>query len=70
MLIVRIAKGWTQEEAAYECGTYQQTYFLWESGKSMPHQNSKRAIASGFKIPIEEIFGKEVGKKFVDKPLM
>jgi len=55
--VLRVIKGWSQKEVAYECGTNQQTYQLWESGKNEPRNNSKRAIAAAFGVKVEEIFG-------------
>lgn len=57
--ILRVAKGWTQEEAATKCGTGQKVYWSWEKGLSFPRNNSRKAIAKAFDVPTEEIFGKE-----------
>lgn len=57
--ILRIAKGWSQEEAAEHCGTNQKQYWNWEKGKSFPRNNSQKAIANAFGVPVSEIFPKE-----------
>ncbi|OPX85529.1 MAG: Helix-turn-helix domain protein [Pelotomaculum sp. PtaB.Bin104] len=57
MKVLRAAKGWTQKEAANECGTNQKMYWLWENGQTFPRENSKKAIARAFEVGDEEIFG-------------
>lgn len=54
--ILRIANDWSQEEAARECGTTKKNFWLWETGRTIPRFNSKRAIAMAFKVSMEEIF--------------
>lgn len=54
--ILRTMKEWSQREAAEQCGTNQQTFQLWETGKSYPRFNSRKAIASAFGVSVEEIF--------------
>lgn len=56
--VLRILKGWTQEEAAEKCGTDQRIYWNWENGISYPRTISRRAIARAFGVPVEEIFGR------------
>lgn len=55
--ILRVIKGWSQEETANKCNTEQKTFWLWEKGKTYPRKNSRRAIAQAFNIPEVEIFG-------------
>lgn len=55
--ILRIAKGWSQEETANRCCTSAKTYWNWERGLNMPRKLSKMSIARAFEVPIEEIFG-------------
>jgi transcriptional regulator with XRE-family HTH domain len=57
---LRFLKHWSQAEAAERCGTPKKNYWLWESGKSYPRRNSRKAIAIAFGVSAEEIFGKEV----------
>lgn len=59
MEILRIAKGWTQVEAAEKCGTNQKGYWEWEKGIRFPRLNSRRAIARAFGISLDELFPKE-----------
>lgn len=54
--VLRIIKNWSQDQAAQECGTTKKNYWLWESGKTYPRNNSRRAISLAFGIPQEEIF--------------
>ncbi len=56
LLILRMAKGWSQEEAAQECCTSVKNYWNWERGINMPRKLSKRAIAAAFQVPLKEIF--------------
>jgi transcriptional regulator with XRE-family HTH domain len=56
---LRISKKWSQHQAAEACGTNQKGYWLWESGKAYPRLDNRKAIASAFGVPMEEIFGKE-----------
>lgn len=55
--ILRIANGWSQEEAANRCGTTKKNYWTWETDKSLPRRNSQKAISAAFNAPISEIFG-------------
>jgi DNA-binding XRE family transcriptional regulator len=57
MEVLRVVKGWKQQIAAEMCGTNQKGYWLWETGKSYPHFNNRKAIASAFDVSVEEIFG-------------
>lgn len=54
--VLRVLKGWTQEEAAEKCGTDQRIYWNWENGKSFPRRISRRAIAMAFGVSIDDIF--------------
>jgi transcriptional regulator with XRE-family HTH domain len=54
--ILRIARGWTQDEAAERCNTGTKVYWLWENGKSYPRNNSRRSIAIAFGVPEADIF--------------
>ncbi|SPF49291.1 putative transcriptional regulator [Candidatus Desulfosporosinus infrequens] len=61
--VLRITSGWSQSEAANECGTNQKVYWLWEKGLSYPRNNSRIAIAKAFKVPVYEIFGRQFDKE-------
>lgn len=54
--VLRTMKGWSQEEAAEKCYTGQRAFWGWESGKSYPRKNSRRAIAQAFGVSEKEIF--------------
>lgn len=56
LLLLRTLKSWSQNEAAKRCGTNQKVFWLWESGKSYPRQNSRKAIAAAFGVKEEDIF--------------
>lgn len=56
--VLRIAKGWTQEEAASRCCTSLKNYWNWEKGINYPRKLSQRAIASAFNVNAQEIFEK------------
>ncbi len=60
MEALRAINKWSQDKAAEMCGTNKKNYWLWASGKSFPRRNSRRAIAIGFGVPEEEIFGNEM----------
>ncbi|EDS79201.1 helix-turn-helix transcriptional regulator [Clostridium perfringens] len=57
--ILRIIKGWTQEEAAEKCFTKQKAYWTWEKGNAYPRKNSRRAISQAFEVDENEIFKEE-----------
>ena len=59
MEALRAIKKWSQDQAAEKCGTNKKNYWLWASGRSYPRRNSRKAIASAFSVPMEEIFGRE-----------
>lgn len=61
--VLRVAKGWSQQEAAEKCGTNQKVFWLWEKGSIFPRKNSRRAIANAFGVSEEEIFGTEEIKR-------
>jgi DNA-binding XRE family transcriptional regulator len=63
--ILRVANGWSQEQAAEQCGTTKKCYWLWESGTSYPRNNSRRAISLAFSVPVSEIFNPTLDKKAV-----
>ncbi|WP_315115498.1 helix-turn-helix transcriptional regulator [uncultured Clostridium sp.] len=54
--ILRIAKGWTQSEAAKRCCTNQKMYWSWENGKSYPRMNSQVLISQVYDVKRMEIF--------------
>lgn len=58
--MLRIVKGWNQDEASIQCGTTKKNYWLWESGNSYPRLNSRKAISAAFGIPVNEIFNESV----------
>jgi transcriptional regulator with XRE-family HTH domain len=57
--ILRITRGWSQDEAAAKCNTGTKVYWLWENGKSYPRNNSRRSIAMAFEVPETDIFSIE-----------
>lgn len=63
--ILRVAKGWNQEQASEECGTTRKNYWRWESGIIYPRNNSRRAIGIAFGVSDKEIFNPETDKKVV-----
>lgn len=54
--LLRIAKGWTQKEAAEKCGAAPKAYWEWEKGNRHPRLNNRRAIAKAFGVSEKEIF--------------
>ena len=56
--ILRTLKKMSQNEAAERCCTTQKIYWSWESGKSFPRKNSRRAIASAFQVKEAHLFPK------------
>lgn len=54
--ILRVIKGWSQDEAAERCFTGQKNYWSWEKGVVYPRKNSRRAISQAFSISENEIF--------------
>ncbi len=54
--VLRTINRWSQEEAAEKCGTDKRIYWGWENGTNYPRLNSRKAIASAFKVSMEEIF--------------
>ena len=54
--IIRIIKGWTQQEAAQKFNTTQKVYWNWETGNAYPRKNSRLAISKAFKVKESEIF--------------
>lgn len=62
MEVLRAIKGWSQSEAAENCGTNQKTYWQWETGVSYPRTNSQKAIANAFGVGREDIFSEESGQ--------
>ncbi|MHC1683458.1 MAG: helix-turn-helix transcriptional regulator [Clostridiaceae bacterium] len=54
--VLRIIKGWTQNDAAEKCNTNQKTYWSWEVGERYPRKNSRLAIVKAFEVRQEEIF--------------
>lgn len=59
MEVLRTINGWSQEVAAQKCGTTKKNYWLWETGRTSPRFNSKRAIAMAFRVSVEDIFGSQ-----------
>lgn len=56
--LLRVSKGWTQEEAANKCCTSTKTYWNWEKGSNYPRKLSRIFIAKAFGVSVEEIFAK------------
>jgi len=65
MKLLRAQKGWSQKEAAEQCGTTQKGYWLWETGKVVPRKNSRTAIARAFGVTEAELFGIHKNKKVI-----
>jgi transcriptional regulator with XRE-family HTH domain len=63
ILILRVARDWSQVEAAERCGTTQKVWWTWENGKKYPRYNSQRAIARIFNVSVKELFGNIEGGK-------
>lgn len=64
--VLRVSKGWSQEETAAKCFTNQKTYWNWEKGESYPRKNSRRAISQAFEVAEDEIFNRRMEGK--DEP--
>ena len=58
--VLRVAKGWTQEEAANKCYTSAKTYWSWEKGVNYPIKISRKSIANAFDVEVEDIFNQIV----------
>lgn len=56
--VLRTIKKMSQIEAAEKCCTTQKIYWSWESGKSYPRKNSRRAIANAFQVKENQLFPK------------
>jgi transcriptional regulator with XRE-family HTH domain len=56
LIIARMLLNLTQKEAADKIGTSQKMVWIWESGKVMPRERSRRAIASAYGVNYEELF--------------
>lgn len=54
--LLRVARNWSQQEAAVLLGTTQKNLWLWEKCKSYPRPENRKAIASVFNISEGEIF--------------
>ena len=58
MELMRHANGWTQQQAAEKCSTYQKMYWSWEKGINYPRCRSRVYIARAFQARVDEIFPK------------
>lgn len=56
MKLLRVAKGWSQREAAEKCLTNQKAYWNWEKGKRYPRRSSRKVMCDAFGVETEEIF--------------
>lgn len=54
--VLRVIRGWSQEEAAEKCFTNQKAFWSWEKGRTYPRKVSRRAIAQAFGVKEIEIF--------------
>jgi transcriptional regulator with XRE-family HTH domain len=55
---LRAIKGISQDQAAENCGTCKRIYWNWENGTHYPSKRNQKAIATGFGVVEEDIFGK------------
>lgn len=55
--VLRIIKGWTQEETAKKCGVDKRIFWNWENGISIPIKKNRERIGKVFNVTEEEIFG-------------
>jgi transcriptional regulator with XRE-family HTH domain len=54
--MLRVLKGWSQDEAAEKCGTSKRIYWNWEKGKCYPIANNRKFIARAFGVSENELF--------------
>lgn len=52
---MRLARGWSQEDAALELGFNRCHWQHWESGKKSPTEESLNRLAAGFGISVDEL---------------
>jgi transcriptional regulator with XRE-family HTH domain len=53
-LAMRKAKGWTQIQAAKECGVSANAWIKWECGGGTPNEESMKRIRSAFSITVKD----------------
>ena len=56
MVISRIIAGLDQQEAADKIGTSQKMVWAWETGKNIPRESSRKAIARAYNVNYKELF--------------
>jgi transcriptional regulator with XRE-family HTH domain len=54
--MLRVLKGWSQQDAAEACNVGQKVYWSWEIGKRYPQKNSRISISKAFGVSEDEIF--------------
>ena len=55
--ILRVIKGWTQEEAAEKCAVDKRIFWNWENGVSVPIKKNRERISKVFDVSEKEVFG-------------
>lgn len=63
LLIARTLLGLSQEQAAEKIGTTQKVVWQWESGRSIPREVSRKAIARAYGVNYNELFEGLIPKK-------
>lgn len=56
LIIARMLLSLTQKEAADKIGTSQKMVWAWETGKTIPQERSRKAIARAYSVNYEELF--------------
>lgn len=56
MIISRTLSGLNQKEAADKIGTTQKMVWAWETGKNIPRESSRKAIARAYGVNYKELF--------------
>jgi len=56
LIIARTIAGLNQKEAADKIGTTQKMVWLWETGKIIPRESSRKRIANAYGVNYEELF--------------
>lgn len=54
--VLRLEKGWTQQDLADRLGVSQQTVAKWENDKGMPTADKLPTIAKIFDVPMESLY--------------
>jgi transcriptional regulator with XRE-family HTH domain len=56
LIIARMLLNLSQDEAANKIGTTQKSIWMWETGKIIPRETSRRAISNAYGVNYEELF--------------